>query len=238
MGSKGGIGKSLIAYFIAQYIMEKKGTIVAFDTDLHNKTFASYPAINAQPLDMLDPVTKAIKPASLDLILEATDETEADVVIDIGASSYQPFAKYQQEMDLYGTWVDMGHQVLIHAVLAGGKSYEETLETFDETMKSTAFGKSIKAIAWFNHVNGPLEKDGVAIEDSEIFTKHTKKLSGLAPLPVIEDLFAQVLIKVITECLILAEVEDSSKFMKAEKIRAQRIKKAIYELLDSQNIIL
>lgn len=238
IGSKGGIGKSLVAYILGQYVLDKKGALIAFDTDFHNKTFASYKALNAQALHLVDNDTLMVNTAALDLILEATVDNEADVVIDVGASSFLNFFKYVLDMDLAATWVDMGHKVTFHTIIAGGTPYRDTLETFDKLMALGVKGKGMRCVAWLNAFTGPLESNGVAFEDSEEFKRHAKKIAGLVSIPIFDDLFSATLEKVTTEHLTFDEVKDSSKFMVAEKMRAARIKAKLFEVLDTQTAIL
>jgi hypothetical protein len=223
---------------LGQYILDKKGSLIAFDTDFHNKTFASYKALNAQPLHLVDDKTLVVNVAALDVILEATLSNEADVVIDVGASSFKDFFKYLLDMDLASAWVELGHNVVFHVVIGGGTPYINTLETFETLVTRGVKGKGTKCLPWLNAFTGPLESDGVPFEESEPFRANVKKIAGLVTVPIFDELFRATLEKITTEHLTFDEVKDSQKFLAAEKIRAIRIKKEFYNALDVQTVIL
>ena len=50
---KGGVGKTLIACFLAQYFMQN-GSVKCFDTDPVNDTFSQYIALSAERINILD----------------------------------------------------------------------------------------------------------------------------------------------------------------------------------------
>ena len=50
---KGGVGKSLIASILAQYLQSRNQRIECIDTDPVNRTFSQYKAVNASRLELL-----------------------------------------------------------------------------------------------------------------------------------------------------------------------------------------
>lgn len=53
MQGKGGVGKSLLAFYIAQYVKEKTGKCLVFDTDPLNQTLARTAALEAKVVRIL-----------------------------------------------------------------------------------------------------------------------------------------------------------------------------------------
>ncbi|WP_033480350.1 ArsA-related P-loop ATPase, partial [Xanthomonas phaseoli] len=51
---KGGVGKSLVASLIAQYLRQSDKDPVCVDTDPVNATFSAYEAFNARRLELMD----------------------------------------------------------------------------------------------------------------------------------------------------------------------------------------
>lgn len=51
---KGGVGKSLVASILAQYLKSKDGDVRCIDTDPVNRTFAQYAALAADRLNLRD----------------------------------------------------------------------------------------------------------------------------------------------------------------------------------------
>jgi Mrp family chromosome partitioning ATPase len=50
---KGGVGKSLIASILAQYLKHQNRSVECIDTDPVNRTFSQYRAVNASRLELL-----------------------------------------------------------------------------------------------------------------------------------------------------------------------------------------
>jgi adenylylsulfate kinase-like enzyme len=50
---KGGVGKSLIASILAQYLQSRDHKVECIDTDPVNRTFSQYKAVNASRLELL-----------------------------------------------------------------------------------------------------------------------------------------------------------------------------------------
>ena len=54
MQPKGGVGKSLVAILIAQYLRSKEFDLKCMDTDTSNQTFTLYKDLNVQHINALD----------------------------------------------------------------------------------------------------------------------------------------------------------------------------------------
>jgi cellulose biosynthesis protein BcsQ len=90
MQGKGGVGKSLLAFYLAQYIREKSGKCLVFDTDPLNQTLARTTTLEARVVRILADDHITIMKNAFDLMIEECETEEADVVIDVGASSFVP----------------------------------------------------------------------------------------------------------------------------------------------------
>ena len=69
---KGGVGKSLAAFLLAQYLPEKSINVRCYDADPVNSTLASFPALNAVKVDLMESLDKArrINPRRFDDLVE------------------------------------------------------------------------------------------------------------------------------------------------------------------------
>jgi CO dehydrogenase nickel-insertion accessory protein CooC1 len=88
MQGKGGVGKSLLAFYLAQYVKEKNGKCLAIDTDPLNQTLARTAALEAKVVRILADDHITIMKNAFDLMIEECEAEDADVVIDVGASSF------------------------------------------------------------------------------------------------------------------------------------------------------
>ena len=53
MQGKGGVGKSLIASYIAQYLRDRDVITECFDTDPVNHTFSQWKALNVEKIEIM-----------------------------------------------------------------------------------------------------------------------------------------------------------------------------------------
>jgi nitrogenase subunit NifH len=83
---KGGVGKSLAASFLAQYLIKQGQTPLCIDVDPTNPTFAGFPRFEAKKIALLE--DNDINPRKFDTMMELIAESTGTVVIDSGSSSY------------------------------------------------------------------------------------------------------------------------------------------------------
>ena len=83
---KGGVGKSLVASVLAQYLREEGKEVRCIDTDPVNRTFAQYGALGADRLNLRDEHNRIEQRAFDSLIERFLTEDAATFVVDNGAS--------------------------------------------------------------------------------------------------------------------------------------------------------
>jgi hypothetical protein len=87
---KGGVGKSLVASVLAQYLREIGKEVRCIDTDPVNRTFAQYTALGADRLNLRDEHNRIEQRAFDSLIERFLTEDTATFVVDNGASTFLP----------------------------------------------------------------------------------------------------------------------------------------------------
>jgi len=99
---KGGVGKSLVAAVLAQYLKSAGRDVRCIDTDPVNRTFAQYAAIGADRLQLRDEHNR-IDQRSFDVLMERfLVEDGATFVVDNGASTFLPLWHYLLENNALG----------------------------------------------------------------------------------------------------------------------------------------
>jgi cellulose biosynthesis protein BcsQ len=73
LNSKGGVGKSFIAFLLAQYYCQRGAPIVCFDADATTSTFSSFAALNVTRIKLMQ--GPRIDERRFDLILEKASPT-------------------------------------------------------------------------------------------------------------------------------------------------------------------
>ena len=95
---KGGVGKSLVASFLAQYLTDQDRLGGCFDTDPVNGSFQTIPALRVEPVELLAQSNVNVK--GVDRLIEAIVGSQREVVIDNGAASFLPLSTYLIENDI------------------------------------------------------------------------------------------------------------------------------------------
>src|SRR6202167_3187126 len=90
-GEKGGVGKSLVARLLAQYLIDKELPFVGFDTDRSHGALMRFYAGFASPV-----VVDSYE--ALDAIVEAAvAQPERRILVDLAAQTQEPLAKWMEE---------------------------------------------------------------------------------------------------------------------------------------------
>src|SRR6516164_10830880 len=119
---KGGVGKSLVASVLAQYLREKGKEVRCIDTDPVNRTFAQYSALRADRLNLRDEHNRIEQRAFDSLMDRFLNEDTATFVVDNGASTFLPLWHYILENDALEYLRVRGRRVYVHTVITGGQA--------------------------------------------------------------------------------------------------------------------
>jgi len=176
---KGGVGKSMIAAFIAQYQVGKGKRPLCIDTDPVNASFEAYKSLKVSRLSIMQ--HDEIDPRSFDQLIELVAKTKVDVVIDNGASSFVPLSAYVLTNHVPALLRDMGHQLIVHTVVTGGQALLDTLTGLTQLIRQ--FPADVPFVVWLNPYWGPIELDGKSFEQMKAYREHKDRISAIIPLP-------------------------------------------------------
>jgi hypothetical protein len=151
---KGGVGKSLVASILAQYLREKGKEVRCIDTDPVNRTFAQYSALGADRLNLRDEHNRIEQRAFDSLIERFLAEEAATFVVDSGASTFLPLWHYLLENSALDYLRQNGRRVYVHTVITGGQALLDTLNGFHELAQTTA---ERNIVVWVNEYFGRVE---------------------------------------------------------------------------------
>ncbi|WP_031485841.1 nucleotide-binding protein [Maridesulfovibrio frigidus] len=176
---KGGVGKSLIASLITQYLLESGKDVSCVDTDPVNATFAGYKKFNVTALDIMN--GNDIDPRRFDTLVElmlALPE-DSQMVIDNGAATFVPLASYLADNNVFELLRESGHQVNIHTVVTGGQALPDTLSGLNSLLK--AF--EVPIYIWLNGYFGQINLKGKSFEEFKVYKDNIDRLAALIHLP-------------------------------------------------------
>ncbi|WP_231408703.1 AAA family ATPase [Ralstonia solanacearum] len=179
---KGGVGKSLTAVLVAQYLKSIGANVLCADTDPVNATFTQYKSLDVTHVDIAKNGT--VLQTGFDPLMEAVLSSEADFVIDNGAATFLPLTKYLANNDIYKIFEEAGKKVFIHTVMTGGQAKTDTYNGFCELVGKTS--GNAKIVVWENEFWGPVEYNGHTIESTKPY-REAERADRIAGRVRIED---------------------------------------------------
>ncbi len=142
-GEKGGVGKSLVARLLAQYLIDRQLPFLGFDTDRSHGALMRFYTDFASPA-LIDSY------ASLDAIVEAAiAEPDRRILVDLAAQTHEPLAKWIHESGVLELAEEAGFGVYYWHVMDSGKDSVDLLGKLLDR-----YGKRLSYVLVLNQVRG------------------------------------------------------------------------------------
>lgn len=160
-GEKGGVGKSLVARILAQYLIDKEVPFLGFDTDRSHGALMRFYAGFASPV-VLDHAE------ALDAVVEAAiAQPDRRVLVDLAAQTHELLAKWMDEAGVLDVAAEAGFALYYWHVMDAGK------DSVDLLAKLLArFGDGLRYVLVLNQVRGDdfsiLKQSGVEARALEL----------------------------------------------------------------------
>jgi len=229
---KGGVGKSLIAVLIAQYLQSIGYKVVCADTDPVNATFTQYKSLDVAHVDIAEGGN--VIQRKFDPLMELIVSADADFVIDNGAATFMPLTRYLAENDIFQVMAEAGKKVFVHTVLTGGQAKPDTFNGFAELLSKV--NNHAKVVVWENEFWGKVEFDGLPISAGKLFRDAEKagKIAGIVKIAdrSQSDTFVGDMKQMTERNMTLADVMASPDFSFLAKNRLQKVVKEVFSELD------
>ncbi len=120
-GEKGGVGKSVVARVLAQYMIDKDIPFIGFDTDRSHGALLRFYTDYASP-------TVIENYQSLDIIMEtAAEQPEKRVLVDLAAQTHFPLANWIDESGVLELADELGITLCYWNVMDSGKDSVDLL---------------------------------------------------------------------------------------------------------------
>jgi hypothetical protein len=142
-GEKGGVGKSLMARVLAQYLIDKQVSFLGFDTDRsHGALMRFYPAFaSSVAVDRIE---------SLDAIVEAAvDQPGRRILVDLAAQTHDSLASWMEDAGVIGLADELGMKLYYWHVMDSGKDSVDLLRRLLDR-----FGTGLAYVLVRNQVRG------------------------------------------------------------------------------------
>jgi len=120
-GEKGGVGKSVVARLLAQYMIDNEIPFIGFDTDRSHGSLLRFYADYASP-------TVIDNYQSLDAIIEtASAEPDQRILVDLAAQTHFPLARWIDESGVLELAEELGISICYWNVMDSGKDCVDLL---------------------------------------------------------------------------------------------------------------
>jgi hypothetical protein len=142
-GEKGGVGKSLMARVLAQYLIDRQLPFLGFDTDRSHGALMRFYSAYASPV-AIDKVE------SLDAIVEAAvDQPGRRILVDLAAQTHDSLAGWMEDAGVIGLADELGMKLYYWHVMDSGKDSVDLLKKLLDR-----FGTGLRYVLVRNQVRG------------------------------------------------------------------------------------
>jgi hypothetical protein len=226
---KGGIGKSVIASWLAEYLLKRGENVRCIDGDPVNRSLTQYKFLNAEKLDLINEEGLIVR-MRYDALLERFASEHGAFVVDSGSTAFLPLWSYIVETEVVRVLREAGRKLYVHCVVSGGEMLSDSLLGFDTLAKSTP---DRNVVVWVNEYFGPVAREGKTFDQMNVFQKHADKVLGSVGIPQRSpDTFGATVLLMREKKLTFEEAMDSNQFMLAQKSRLHIVRRDLYEQLD------
>jgi hypothetical protein len=226
---KGGVGKSVIASWLAEFLMGRGQRVRSIDGDPVNRSLSQYKALNAEKLDLLNQEGLFMR-ARYDGLIGRFLNEEAVFVVDSGATAFLPFWTYIVESDVISMMRGAGRNVYVHIPISGGEMLNDTLLGF-KTLAETAAERSL--VVWINEYFGPVARDGKSFNQMQVYLDNREKVLtsiGIPQRPA--DTYGENIRRMRELKLTFGEIGMSPDFYLVEKCRFRIVQRELFEQLE------
>jgi hypothetical protein len=176
---KGGVGKSLVASLLFQYLKTRELPVKGFDTDPVNNTFAGYKEFNVQSLDIMN--GDDIDQRRFDLLIENIGfPGDTHIVVDNGASCFVALCGYLKESGAFTLLAESGHEIIIHTLVTGGLALPDTLKGLHSL---TSHFPDVPIAVWLNPYYGDITLDGNDFFSFKVYEEKSECFKAVIQLP-------------------------------------------------------
>ena len=236
MQGKGGVGKSLLAFYIAQYVKEKTGECHVFDTDPLSATLSRTSSLNARMLNILAPDHITIIKTAFDDMIEHCVAADADTVIDIGANSFVPMLEYCDKNGTYDLLEEMGCTCILHSIITG-KDFLNTCRMFGVVMEKTGHLPSVSSVVWLNPFSGPVRHEVRGFNETAVYRDNKHHIKAVLPMPAFSDeMYMPDFLAMMNSGMTFDEVIANPETRVMTRQRIAMMKREVFSVMDRAKI--
>jgi hypothetical protein len=238
--SKGGIGKSVVAIYLTQWLGQR--CAAAFDLDPLNCTLSSFksslptrhvPVLLQEAVEEGQDEEQAFDVRAMDGVIEQILHAQGHVVVDNGSSTFVPVAFYLIDNDIPSVLAEHGKRLVVHTVLAAGQPALDTLAGMDWICRR--FPEQVPVVVWRNGHFGKFAIEGKSLEETSAFTSNASRISAVIDLPHWRSqTHGRAVSEMLMKGLGFAQAEADPKTFVVEKSRLRQVKAQLWGELNGK----
>ncbi len=234
MQGKGGVGKSLSASLLAQYMKDRDKVTICYDTDPVNQTFSAITELDVQHLPILenDEINTRIFDQLIEKLINIDDDIE--VIIDNGAATFIPLSSYMIENTIVDLLEERSHKVFIHVIIVGGQGYKDTVNGFASVVQ---YFPKATLVVWENPFLGTLGIANISFRQSELYKSNQDRIHGVVVLPKKRhETFGKDIEDMLKKHKTFSEIRESDTLTIMGRQRIKRFSEEVFAAIRSANL--
>jgi len=225
---KGGVGKSLVASWLAEFLISRGQAVRCIDGDPVNRSMGQYKAFGAEKLDRLNQ-DGVLQRTRYDKLMERFLGEHAVYVVDSGATAFLPFWTYVVESDAVELLRRAGRTVYIHIPISAGEMLNDTLLGF-KTLAASATDRIL--VVWINEYFGPVSRDGKTFNQMQVYLDNQDQVVASVAIPERNrDTFGESIRMMRERKLTFEEAVSSGDFGLMDRYRLEGVRRELFEQL-------
>lgn len=186
--SKGGIGKTYIASLMIQYFKSKNKNVVGIDIDPSTPTLSQFEDLKVERVELIkksgknNSIIQRDDFNNLARVIENKAYTNADFVVDCGASGYPDVKAFLAGEEILDYFKTLKQPVYFHSILKGGEEKMSTIEEMTDLMRCFP---TVPFIVWLNEFqsDGKVLLDGHPFEDFQVYQEEKDHIIDVIRVP-------------------------------------------------------
>ena len=228
---KGGVGKSTIASFLADYLKnaaELPVPLHCFDTDpCKTKTFLRHQAFKPELVKNHDGTQLLSISRNFDGLVEKLVFEEGIAIVDNGAATFVPLMSYMAENSIPELLAENNVRMVIHVPLTGGQALNDCITGLVQILKSL----KAEVVVWLNDFRGNVEQEK-PFDQFKVYKDFKDQIIGIVHIPNRNpDTFGKDLEEMTSKNLSLSEAITSDSFGLMPRQRLRTVQRELYEQL-------
>jgi hypothetical protein len=226
---KGGVGKSVISSWLAEFLIKRGQPVRCIDGDPVNRSLGQYKAFPVENLELINE-SGIVQRSRYDALVERFTTEEVVFIVDSGATAFLPFWTYIVESDIVAVLRNAGRRIYIHIPISGGEMLTDTLLGF-KTIAEMATDRNL--VVWINEYFGPVKRDEKTFDQMQVYRDHQEKVLASVGLPQLSpDTFGENIRQMRERKMIFEEAIVSEEFHLVAKQRLSMVRRGIFEQLE------